>query len=216
MKSILVLFWDINLFKRGPEDVPAHSVLLISVVTIFVVFNSVASWFLLDTNLLHSLMSSVMVLMVFVASLWLGLQLKGGLNRFPQSVAALLGQDLVISCLSMPVLVMLVAKEAEGSVPQAGSILLLLFYVWDLAVKGFIYRKALDVGPGLALMLAVAMVMSAIVLENQFFGLDADPRATPSSESPTPNIRTLSSAPKLHFLESGLIVSTADALLITG
>ncbi|MBL4868689.1 MAG: hypothetical protein JKY67_20185 [Pseudomonadales bacterium] len=173
MKSIWMLFWDICLFRRGPEDVPDSRFLVSTMALVFLLFNTTARLFLLESSLFQSLMSSVLVLCVFAAGLWLGLKIKGGLNRFEQSMTALLGQDMVISILSLPLLLLLVAQQQQGAQPQVSSILLLIFYVWDLAVKGFICKKALGVGPVLAFMLAFALVMGAIMLDKQLFYADS-------------------------------------------
>lgn len=173
MKSILILFWDICLFRRGPDEVPTSNILTFAILIVFIIFNTVIRSVLLKSEFIYSLLSSLIVLLVFACSLWLGLLLNKCLNRFQQAMTAVLGQDLMISILSLPLLFVLSAEQELGDgAMQVGSIILLMFYGWDLAVKGYIFRRALAVGPVLAFMLAFAIVMGAIMIESEVFDVN--------------------------------------------
>ena len=194
MKSIWKLFWDICLFRAGPEQVPSSRALLVLILATFVVFNSVIRCVPLQMGLLQSVFSSLFVLVAFTGALWLGLLFKGFGNRFQQTAIALIGQDLVLSVLSLPLLLLMASQMQQGnSVLEIGSFILLLFYGWDLAAKGFIIRESLDVGPGLAFMFAFTLVMGTILLESQLFGLGGD--------SMSDELLQGSSAPEIEYYE---------------
>ena len=83
---------------------------------------------------------------------YLGLQLKGLLPRWHQTVSALIGINLVITAASLPLRGLL-----EPGDQGPGSLLLtltLLLVVWNLAVLSMIFRRAFEISLQLSAMLA--------------------------------------------------------------
>ncbi len=96
--------------------------------------------------------------------MWSVFAFKSLRYRFAQSFSALLGADLVLTMLSVP-MVVTVHNAMQGAVSsslQLFTVLLYLLYGWDLAIKGFIFHRALGVTMLQGTCLAFTMVLVSI------------------------------------------------------
>jgi hypothetical protein len=169
MKAIVLLFWDICLFRRGPEQVPALSVLAVLVAAMYFLLNIATNFALFGLSFGRAVVGVTLEVLMLSTFVWLGLFFKGYVSRFSQTITAFLGQDVLISFMMLPLL-MVANPDQASSALQVSSMLLFVLFGWSLSVKGFILQRALGLGPGLSFMLAFTMVVSTMLLVNRVMG----------------------------------------------
>ena len=96
--------------------------------------------------------------MVVLAGTGLLLAFKGLQGRWLQTALSLVGVDVVLTLLSLPLLAL------NASMAQSLSAIELLYLVlvsWQLAAQSFIYHRALNVGPFLGLGVAMTLLVAS-------------------------------------------------------
>lgn len=136
--ELIVLFIDICLFRRGPQDVPASRLLFGLALIAYLVVGELlliveADWF---EAALQSLVEAGLLLGFF----WAVLFLSGKASRFLQTATALLATDAIIST---PGALFLQGWAAR---PDARLFQMALFalMIWHIAVVAHILRQALS------------------------------------------------------------------------
>lgn len=162
-RELAKLFWNICLFRRGPQDVPSTdaltAVLLLltaAVGTLIVYIN-----YPLATALRAGVVDSVSVWVTTAALLALFRRPR----RIRQTFCAIAGSGLVISLLALPLIYWGDLAGETNPDALAPSLLLTLLIFWNIAINAHVYRHALDsdrLGG-----LAAALVIFAF---NQFLG----------------------------------------------
>ena len=148
MVQLLRTLVNICLLRAGPQALPAHYPLLWTLVAAYW-----ASGLALldaadpDANNLYAMTISAVFALGFSYAL---LALRQFAGRFAQTATALFGTDLVLLLPSAPLL--LQAAASGEALPHLG---LLVVWMWSIAIKGHIFRHALEVplfvGIGIAL-----------------------------------------------------------------
>lgn len=162
LKPILQLFRDICLFRKGPEDVPASSILFGLTLLGYALVGLLLVSFQTDfgTALLQVLAELLMNLVFLGLLLWTANQP----HRYSQTAIALLGSDALISALALP---FLLAQDVEW-LAGATHLPLLAMMIWHVAVSGMIFgrsiSKSLPIGIAVALLytLLSVQVMAAL------------------------------------------------------
>ncbi len=139
MFEIAKLFYDIALFKKAPQDVPASGVLLRFVVFVYALISFMMLY--MSTSVFNAVLQvAVELLLVFAFCKGL-LYWIGKPERYQQTFIALVGIDALMSFFSFPAL-------AALSSPNNGSVLgffaVVGLMLWHLAVTGHILRHALS------------------------------------------------------------------------
>ena len=144
-------------FVSGPERLPHGP---------HCVFLSVFSYFLLGFALVDNERgyATVAVQILFELSLLglvalAGLKWKGALSRFNQTFSALVGINLVISAVTLPVFHLIVDdSNIETAVPNTLIYATMAMVFWNLAVLSQIFKRSFDVNT----------IMSAMIAFNYF------------------------------------------------
>ncbi|AGS39034.1 hypothetical protein CYCME_0693 [Cycloclasticus zancles 78-ME] len=150
-KTVLRLFVDLCLIKKGPQDVPDSTILLKAVFFIY---------FLSGSLLLSSSMAfGEAVVQSFIETILLGLfvyillsffALK---NRFNQSVTAIYGSGALITVISAPFVFLMGGMTGnEGSTGVLGLVVFLIV-CWSFAVLANIIRQTIQKSLGVSLLL---------------------------------------------------------------
>jgi len=86
------------------------------------------------------------------------LSFKGLQGRWLQTALSLVGVDVILTLMSLPLLAL------NASVEQSLSAIELLYLVlvsWQLAAQSFIYHRSLNVGPFLGLGVAMTLLVAS-------------------------------------------------------
>jgi len=155
MAALLRFFVELAMLRRGPQDLPSSSALLVLMALLSVAvgtvngaefFGGVRSAF--AANLLDLLLSMVLVFAL--------LQIKGRLARWMQTMTAFLGLGVLAG-----LIMLLLRSPAEAmGVAQLASVIDLILAIWLQVALGSVLRHALDI----PLMAGVIIVLSYTVI----------------------------------------------------
>ena len=157
MKALMTLFWRLAIFRAGPEDTP-HSPAIAAVVMMMWTGLQLVVGLAQDNVPVGLLLASQwLALTILLSGTLLLLTFKGLTARWLQTATALVGVDVVLSMVNLPLL-------AVGVLLGPGATGLEVFYLllvsWQLAAQAFIFHRALNVGPFLGL--AISMILLVV------------------------------------------------------
>jgi hypothetical protein len=157
MGRLLQRFFDICLLRAGPQDLPAYSSLLWLSLLAYCAVGLVMSVQNLDVGsaiLLVALDSALLAALLF-ALLWS----RAALERYLQTLIALLGTGAILQLAALPILSWQQASLVDDTVTPAlmtASLLLWIWLLWDLLVIGHILRHTLATRLPIGVLLGVA------------------------------------------------------------
>ena len=158
MQSLLKVFWDIALWRRGPRDLPSSPALLGLVAALYVLTSVVQSWLIYGADL--AVLRGLVDLGITAGVFWVCLAVSQRRYRLTQTLTAALGTGVL---LALPMIAMLVVGRNEGSHGALSVVLSLLslpLLIWYLFVVGHIVRLALEA----PLFTGMAVAMTYFVL----------------------------------------------------
>jgi len=167
MRSLLLVFANICLLRRGPEHVPT----LPWFVAVVVAANLLVS-FVVSRNVSGALpplplLTSLCVTMATTAAItWFILNMRGFEARYPATITAMLGCDLLFT-----VVIGIIATALGGisAGPVATGIVATIGF-WSIAVNGFILHRAAGVSVMTGFVIAFAITLFGFVLANAAVG----------------------------------------------
>jgi hypothetical protein len=158
MYELSLLFFQIAIFKKGPQDVPASPFVFRIVLAVYVAVNALILFIngAMSTALLQIAADFVMI-MLFC---WPLLYFSGKTQRFPQTLTAMVGTDAVISFCALPAIATL-----NSHANDLAYFSMLALVLWHWLVSGHIMKHALDRSAffGLGLALLYIMLSSQIM-----------------------------------------------------
>lgn len=165
MFEILRLFYDIALFKKGPQDVPFSPLLTRWTLLAYAAISYLMLF--MSSHLFAALLemaADIGLLMIFirVALAWVHKS-----ERYQQTFCALLGTDALITLAAMPATAVMLVPS--GDIAVLGLFIVITLMLWHWAVIGHILSHALDQTLGFGLGLALLYIMTAYQLINLLF-----------------------------------------------
>lgn len=145
MRSLLSRLAALASLRGGPQDLPASQSLLTTLLALDLAISLIALGSVVSPG--QALLSAGVTLGLGLGFTYLALVLREKPGRFLQTATALIGIDLVISLVALPLTLTLVSQAApDGSVsPEpALGVALLAVLAWNVAVVANIFRHALD------------------------------------------------------------------------
>lgn len=142
MLSLALAFVEITLHRRGPDELPPSRFLLGVLVALYVLTGLIGIWTLgvLDAGTAQLLLLDAVF---FLAYVFVCLRLFRHDRRFPQTVIALLGAEVVISLVSLPLALWSRSISVPPDPYSAPMLLHLLLLLWWIDVAGFILSRAI-------------------------------------------------------------------------
>lgn len=161
MKLIRTLT-DICLLRAGPEDLPASPILFRALLAVYfalgIVVNQLQST-LHDSVLLTGI---ELIVMLFVVAILLHARRLSA--RYQQTISAMAGTGSLFAILALPLLSVIAGSEADFDVSPIIMALLVVLMLWSLLVTAHIFRRALDVGPGQAVIITVVYTTGMLIV----------------------------------------------------
>ncbi|HBP16047.1 MAG: hypothetical protein VYC36_02325 [Pseudomonadota bacterium] len=155
MLAVVQLFWNIALFRDGPENAPSHPYFIVLLVALQTVLTVITQLLAPGGMSESSSLSEVQLQPIFGAlavtalMTWGALRISGLHRRFYQTFASMTGVDLLLGTL------MLIVLQLTGI-----TLIAFPFLLWSLAAAGFILHRAMGVdmtrAVGIALLIAIA------------------------------------------------------------
>ncbi len=137
MYELLKLFFDICLFKKGPQDVPVSNWLLRLLILVYVFISFLI--IILSSNLIDTILQVLLGAMLILASTWIILYVAKRLHRFQQTACALIGTDTLFSFFALPAMATLI-----GQGTALAFIAIVILMLWHWVVSGHIFSQALE------------------------------------------------------------------------
>jgi hypothetical protein len=164
---LILVFVDIALHRRGPEQLPAARFFLLLVlgVSLCVELAALALADVVDRAVLLTLVDTLFDL----AFIWAVLKVFDRVRRFNQTAGALLGTDALLNFLSIFLVLWnqsLDAAEGETTIP---SLLFLVLAVWSIDIAGFVMSRALDRPYAIGVAIMLGYVLLSVSLRMQLF-----------------------------------------------
>ncbi len=157
-------FVAIALFKLKPQDIPATSNTLIHAA----IFGMI-TYILAGVSAAGFVQAMQQALLDFVLSglFILGfLYVQGRLSRFIQAYSALIGSGAVVNFVASPILL---SVNPDQAFSEFISLLLLLLFMWSLALCAFIFKATFELSHSRSILIAVIYVLSVISLTQWVF-----------------------------------------------
>ncbi len=163
MFEIIRLFWDICLLRKGPQDCPYSFFLL----QLAIVLNILVNFLLLhlSTGWVETLQQIAVEITMTLGFAYAVLWFFKKTGRFYQTATALLGSDIVISFIGLPIFS---TFSTDRPFPFA-NVLILLLMIWYWLVIGHILRHALDKHWSIGLSFSLLYIYSASAFINMLF-----------------------------------------------
>ncbi len=137
MYELIKLFFEIAIFKKGPQDIPGSSWLLKLLIPVYMTINLLI--LLLSSNLFDALMQVVVEVLLILGFAWGIMVVARKPERFQQTACALVGTDALISLFAIPALATLIG---QGS--ALAFLVVVLLMLWHWVVTGYILKHALS------------------------------------------------------------------------
>jgi hypothetical protein len=166
MKPIFAVFWNICLLRQGPEFVPTHPLFVGGVL----IADLLLSFFFgfqygNPTTPLQAATATFVTMATLAAAVWLALNARGVIARYPATIAAIFGCDLLFT-LSFAILIPL----SGGAASQVIMGMTALLGIWSIAVNGFILHRAMNVTLFVGIFVAFCVALLAFVLSSAAAG----------------------------------------------
>jgi hypothetical protein len=166
MRSLLLVFANLCLLRRGPEQVPTQTWFVISVVLADLGLSFLVSLRVSGALPPLPLATSLTVSMATTALItWILLRVRGFAPRFPATIAAIFGCDLLFTMLLAGV-----ALASVGAFTTTAKGIVAIVGIWAIAVNGFILHRAMQVGLASGIAYAFAMAVVALIASTLAIG----------------------------------------------
>jgi hypothetical protein len=170
LRALFSVIVDILLLRRGPEQLPASSVLLAAVVGVYLVISSLVavSVSVQDRNWPLELLIGTTTMMIWYR---VALQLAKKRERFQQTMTAMFGVSTIFAPLLVPLLnsaqMQILAKQQPS---QFTAMLALFLMVWLIVVFVRIVRSAFEWPWPAGLLLVIGQEIFSVVVFVLIFG----------------------------------------------
>jgi hypothetical protein len=155
------------LLRAAPEDLPYSLRLMNRIIFLYLVSGLVVQSGLVEPSLsIGRMILSLAITLFFTYVVLSSLELKA---RFVQTMSALVGIGIIFNLLAWPLLKQM--GEQASAEPLTGiiSLFVLLLMGWELLVTAHIYRHALNVKMGRAIILSLGLFFISITLSQMIF-----------------------------------------------
>ena len=163
MAAVLNLFWNLCLLRVGPAAIPAYTWFVVAVVAADIALTTFVGVTVGDGAASQALSLAVVSLATVAAITWGGLRLAGEAKRFPATLAALAGSDVLLS------LVPAALAPFEALQPL---FIIAIFQLWLIVVWGSIYRHAFDTSLAFGIVIAFGTALVATFVVGLALGAD--------------------------------------------
>lgn len=161
MTALIRLFVRVCLFRNGPEDMPYAPPLVGILLFLWLLVQLLSAALQIGLTLGQMLTVQLLSMAVLLAGTAVLLAFKNLGRRWTQTAMALVGVDLLLSVIALPL--MLLNLLAGQHLPFIDGLYLMLIS-WQMAVQSFVFHRALNVSPFLGLGLAFGFLILTFLI----------------------------------------------------
>jgi hypothetical protein len=148
LQAIIKAFWQIILFRSGPQTLPDSQLLLMFSGLIYVLSNVLFIFAQYPVYSLPAVIVDLILISVWCCSL---LAFFGMAGRIRQTLTAMFGAGALLQFITLPIIV----TSGNGTPGAFTMLALVIILLWSTAVHGYILSRALDKSFGIGIALAV-------------------------------------------------------------
>ncbi len=167
MLKLISAYWQICLFRCGPQDLPYSTVLFYLTLAAYLSMDFVLS--VQDLSFGDALLASIVDATVLLSFSGVLLWMRSLTARMIQTFSALLGSSTLLGIIALPLLSWQLALGTDSPDIILPSFLLLAILIWNLAVVGHILRHALSSTTGVGIGLALLYIFISINVMRSLF-----------------------------------------------
>jgi hypothetical protein len=165
LSGLFRAFFEVCLLRRGPQDLPASSLLLAVCLAGYALGSVALAAFNLSPP--QAILSGGLETLLLCLLSYLLLALRRVPRRWLQTATALAGTGVVLVLFALPLLawaLYLDARQGDVTIP---ALLYFVVVVWNVMVLGHIFRHALSTGLGVGVAVALVYVALNMALVEQ-------------------------------------------------
>jgi hypothetical protein len=167
MTGLLSSLTQIALLRKDPGSLPSSAASVAFFILLFAAADLVIIWLDINDRLLLRTVLDVAIALSFVGLL---LALAGRIHRFPQTMIAILGTDLLLTPPVIALLLLRSPARSNHAIALFSTAGMVLVVVWYLLIVGHVLRSALDTGLVTGFAIAVAWWFAAHAISLTLFG----------------------------------------------
>jgi hypothetical protein len=173
MQILIKLFFMIAILKKGPQDVPYSRFLLVSLLIIMYVSDLLQAQIPYTSSDSEVSIFRVGAFLVFASVVYYGvvyvlMRAHGFANRAIQTITALIGVELVIKLVQIPVLLLVVLAGKNSGAVLMLYMLFIMTIGWGLVANVHIFRHALSISALRASMITLALFSMVLFMNVRF------------------------------------------------
>ena len=165
--SVLQNLIALLILKATPQDLPYSTQLSVKLIAAYVFSGIVVLQATVNPDdMIPGLLLGLIIQMAFT---YVILRALSHVERFLQTLCAILGIGILFNLMAWPVLAMLSDITASDTMKSYFSLMFLMIMSWEVLVKAHIYRHALEIKMFNALALSFSLFFISIALSQLFF-----------------------------------------------
>lgn len=161
--NIIFRYLEICFFKASPADVVSSHWIMKATLLAYFVTGSISLSYLGQTWEV-SLFASLADTFVMMLVVWLLLQIRDFTLRFQQTVTAMAGIGTCIGIVSIPISYFFLQVKDNQQLAGIAALLMLAIMIWNVMVIAHVFRTALEIRPGSAVLLTVAYALLSLMV----------------------------------------------------
>lgn len=167
MLRLALVFVDIALHRKGPEDLPPSRFFFGLILLVYATVSLLALQ--INWPLSRALSMLVVDLALYLSFYWALLSLTRHSGRYWQTVTAVLGAETLLNVLAVPILLWRGTNPEQDATAavQTGALALLL--MWSIDIAGFVVARAIDKPYIVGVLIMVGYVVGSILLGQLLF-----------------------------------------------
>jgi hypothetical protein len=164
---LILVFVDIMLHRRGPQDVPSSPFLLwLLLAASLGVALGVTVW---SGGTALAVAVTVLVTLLNIWFVWALLRIFNRERRFRQTMTAILGADTILSLLRAPFVPYLEVPDPEQPEFTIPILVTTFVFLWAIDINAFVFSRALERPYVLCVAIVIAYVLLIVSLQATLF-----------------------------------------------
>ena len=169
--SVLQKLLALMILKSAPQDLPYSPQLTVQLAFVYILSGiAVLQSTLAPDDMLGGLILGLLVQVVFTHLVLASLNRRA---RFVQTISAIFGVSIIFNLLSWPLFIVFADETAQESLKSSMSLLFLLLISWEVLVKAYIFKHALEMKMFAALALSFSLFFISVTLSQLLFPVEA-------------------------------------------
>jgi len=160
MSNIIKILFDICLLRKGPEDLPVNSVLMLVLIVISLVVSIWIGLIIYDKQI--AIITSIVELIFSI--MFAKILLRKNPERFTQTFSAMLGAVTLINIISLPILIPLSYQDLNQNIASLLGLLSFALLIWVVVVYGSIFSRAISSVFSYGISISVGYALLSIII----------------------------------------------------